>query len=135
MTDRNLANDSHLRTAKGRHRNPSIDGKRDDVVAALEVDLGISASANDDVLLAVERIGSGRSVDAGTGKERPQDVAALRIVGAEPAVAFTSEHETAGGRQGAAHHGQRRLLLPGDLAGVVVDGGDVAPALFAGNHA
>jgi hypothetical protein len=32
----------------------SIDGKRDDVVAALEVDLRVSTSADDDVLLAID---------------------------------------------------------------------------------
>src|SRR5512147_2547807 len=89
----------------------SIDGKRDDVVAALEVDLGISASADDDVLLAVDGVGGWRSVDAGAGKERPQYVAALRIVSAEPAVPFTGEHEPSGSGERAAHHRQRRLLL------------------------
>ena len=53
----------------------SIDGKRDDVVAALEVDLRVSTCADDDVLLAVDGIGSGRCIDAGPGEERPQDVA------------------------------------------------------------
>src|SRR5512145_1788320 len=94
----------------------SVDGERDDVVAALEVDLRVSTGADDDVLLAVHRIGSWRGIDARACEEGPQNIAALRVVGAEPTVTFTSEHETAGGGQRAAHHGQRRLLLPGDLA-------------------
>src|SRR4026207_200121 len=83
----------------------SIDGKRDDVVAALEVDLRVSTCADDDVLLAVDGIGSGRCIDAGPGEERPQDVATLRVVGAEPSVALTGEHETASGGQRAAPPG------------------------------
>src|SRR5262249_15337819 len=112
----------------------SIDGKGDDVVAALEVDLDVTASADDDVLLAVDGVGSRRRIDAGAGKERPQHVTGLGIVGAEPAVALTGEHEAAGSGERAAHQRYRRLLLPCDLAGVVIDGGDVAEGLLGWNH-
>src|SRR6476620_6452789 len=112
----------------------SIDGERDDVVAALEVNLDVTTRADDDVLLAVDGVGGWRRIDAGAREERPQNVAALRIVGAEPAIAFTGEHEATGSGQRATHHGQRRLFLPGNLAGVVVDGGDVAERLLGGDH-
>ena len=112
----------------------SIDRKGDDVVAALEVDLRVSARTDDNVLLAVDRVGGRRRVDAGSGKERPQDLAALGVIGPEPAVALAGEHETAGRGERAAHHRQRRLHLPLDLAGVVVDGGDVAEALQVRDH-
>src|SRR6476619_7882599 len=112
----------------------SIDGERDDVVAALEVDLGVSAGSDDDVLLAVDGVGGRRRIDAGAREERPQDVAGFRIVGAEPAIAFTGEHEATGSGQRATQHGQRRLFLPGDLAGVVIDGGDIAERLLGGDY-
>src|SRR3984893_18652422 len=60
------------------------------------------------------------------GGEAPQFLAGGRIVGRELAVAFTRDDKTACGGENAADDRLRRLHLPFDLAGVVVDGGNVA---------
>src|SRR5262245_33722087 len=49
----------------------SIDREGDDVVAALEVDLHVTARADDDVLLPVDGVGGRRRVHAGAREERP----------------------------------------------------------------
>ena len=46
----------------------SVNREGDDVVTALEVDLGVTARADHDVLLAVHRVGGGRRIHAGTGE-------------------------------------------------------------------
>src|SRR4029079_9085405 len=91
------------------------------------VELALTSRADYDALLAVHRVRRGRCIDASPCEERPQDLAGLGIVGPEPTVAFAGEHEPARGRERAAHHRQRRLDLPGDLAGVVADAGGVLP--------
>src|SRR6478736_5391129 len=72
-----------------------VERKRDDAVAALVVELHIAARRD-------HGVGRRRSVDAGARLERPQYVAVLGVVGAEPAVAFTGKDQTPGGRQDAA---------------------------------
>src|SRR5207244_3965689 len=72
--------------------------------------------------------------DAGAHKERPQHLARFSVIGPEPAVARAREHETPGGCQCPALHRQRRLDLPFDFAGIVIDGGDVAELLLAGDY-
>ena len=50
----------------------SLDREGDDGVAALGVDLGVAARADDDVLLAADHVGGRRRIDAGAGLELPQ---------------------------------------------------------------
>src|SRR5258707_15205840 len=104
----------------------SIERESDDIVAAAEVDLRVASRAHDDILLAVDHVGGGRRVDAGSGAETPQLLAVGRIVSGELAVAFARENKAARGGENAADHRFRRLDLPFDLAGVVVNGGNVA---------
>src|ERR1700729_2699076 len=110
-----------------------LDREGDDVVAALGVDLGVAARTDDDILLAVNHVGRRGRVDAGAGLELPKHFAAGIVVGLEPAVGFAGEDEAAGGRKNPTDHRLRRLDLPGDLAGVVVDRGDIAEALLSGD--
>src|SRR5690242_15981841 len=119
--------DSDRREAAGEARG-LLDRKGDDGVAALGVDLGVAARTDDDILLAADHIGGGRSVDAGAGLELPQHLAVGGVIGLEPPVGLAGEQETAGRREYAADHRLRRLDLPGDLAGVVVDRADIAEA-------
>src|SRR4249919_3158471 len=104
---------------------PSIERECDDVVAATEVDLGIPARTDDDILLAADHVGGRRRIDARTGAEVPQFLAVGGIVGRELAVALTRENKTARGGENASDHWLRRLDLPFDLAGVVINSGDV----------
>src|ERR1700757_4243242 len=109
----------------------SIDRESDDVVAALEVDLDVTARADHDILLAAQRVAGGRRIDARPGAEAPQFLAGGRVVGRKLAVAFPRENKATRGGENAADHRLRRLHLPFDLASVVVDGGDVARLLLA----
>src|SRR3984893_10266343 len=104
----------------------SIEGEGDNVVAAVKVDLGVTARADHYILLAACHVGGGWRIDAGSGMEAPQFLAGGRIVGRELAVALPREDKTTRGGENAADHRLRRLHLPFDLAGVVVDGGNVA---------
>src|ERR1700737_5562929 len=104
----------------------SIEREGDNVVAAVKVDLGVAARADYDILLAAHHVGGGRRTNSCACAEVPQFLAVGRIVGRELAVAFTGENKTAGGSENAADHRLRRLDLPFDLAGVVVNRGDVA---------
>src|SRR5712664_1460011 len=104
----------------------SIERERDNVVAAAEVDLGVSARTDHYILLAANHVGGRRRIDARTGAEVPQFLAIGRIVGRELAIALTRENKTARGGENASDHRLRRLDLPFDLAGVVVNGGNVA---------
>src|SRR4051812_34254351 len=112
----------------------SIQRESDDAIATLVVELHVAARSDHNVLLAADCIRRRRRIDAGPGLERPEHVAVLGIIGAEPAIAFTGEDEPASGRENAADHRLRRLLLPLDLAGVVVDGGYVSGLFFGGDH-
>src|SRR5258707_14512832 len=104
----------------------SIERESDDIVAAAEVDLSVPSRAYHDILLSVDHVGGGRRIDAGSGAEAPQFLAAGRIVSGELAVALTRENKAACGGQNAADHRFWRLDLPFYLAGVVVNGGNVA---------
>src|ERR1700716_687511 len=104
----------------------SIKRERDNVVAAAEVDLGISARTDNYILLAADHVGGRRRIDARPGAEAPQFLAVGRIVGRELAVALTRENKTARGGGNASGHRLRRLDLPFDLAGIVIDGCNVA---------
>src|SRR5262249_35732364 len=108
----------------------SLQREGDDIVASLVVELDVAAGGNDDVLLAVDRIGGRWRVDAGAGVESPQYLAIPGVIGAEAPIAFAREHEAAGRRQNAADHRLRRLYLPANFAGVVIDRRDVAGLLF-----
>src|SRR5215472_13331040 len=68
----------------------SVQGERDDGVAALVVELHVAAGGDHDVLLAADHVGGGRRIDAGPGIERPQHLAVLGVIGAEAAVAFAA---------------------------------------------
>src|SRR5260370_31698647 len=103
----------------------SIERESDDILAGAEIDLGVAARAYDDIVLAVDHVGGGRRVDAGSGAETPQVLAVGRIIGGELSVAFARENEAACGGENAADHRFWRLDLPFDLAGVVVNGGNV----------
>src|SRR5260221_13540258 len=109
----------------------SIEREGDDIVAAAEIDLRVASRAYDDILLAVDHVGGGRRVDAGSGAETPQFLAVGRIIGGELSVAFARENEAACGCENAAHHRFWRLDLPFDLAGFVVNGGNVFRLLLA----
>src|SRR5437016_7565307 len=112
----------------------SVERKCDNVIAAVKVDLGVAARTDHDVLLAIHYVRGGRRINAGTGVEIPQLLAVGRIIGRELAVAFAGENKSAGGGKNAADHRLRRLDLPFELDGVVVDGRDVAGLLFARDH-
>src|ERR1700745_2203634 len=109
----------------------SFECESDDVVAALEVDLDVTARADQDILLAAQRVAGGRRIDARPGVEAPQFLAGGRVVGRKLDVAFSRESKATRGGENAADHRLRRLHLPFDLASVVVDGGDVARLLLA----
>src|SRR5260370_8343599 len=104
----------------------SIERESDDIVAAAEIDVRVAARAYEDILTAVDHVGGGRRVGAGFGGEPPQFLAVGRIIGGELSVAFARENEAACGGENAADHRFWRLDLPFDLAGVVVNGGNVA---------
>jgi hypothetical protein len=59
----------------------SFKGKGDDIVPALEVQLGVPTRTHDDVLTAVDHAGIRKRIDACTGKKRPKDLTVLRIIG------------------------------------------------------
>src|ERR1700722_8922363 len=108
-----------------------LDREGDDVVAALGVDLSVAARTDDDILLAVDHVGRRGRIAAGAGLELPEHFAGGVVVSLEPAVGFAGEDKPARGGENAADHGLRRLDLPGDFPGVVVDGGNVTEALLA----
>src|SRR3981189_2423227 len=101
----------------------SIERESDDIVAAAEIDLRVAPRAHDDILLAVDHVGGGRRVDAGSGAETPQFLPVGRIIGGELAVAFARKNKAARGGENSADHRFWRLHLPFDLAGVVIDRG------------
>src|SRR4030081_1877029 len=109
----------------------SIEREGDDIVAAAEVDLSVAARTYHDILLSVAHVSGVWRVDAGSSAETPQFLAVGRIVSGELAVAFARENKAACGGENAADHRFWRLDLPFDLAGVVVDGGDVARLCLA----
>src|SRR3982074_3922054 len=109
----------------------SIERESDDIVAAAEIDLRVASRAHHDILLAVNHVSGGRRVDAGSGAEIPQFLAVGRIVSGELAVAFARENKAACGGENAADHGFWRLHLPFDLAGIVIDRGNIARLRFA----
>jgi hypothetical protein len=79
-------------------RRRSIEREGDDVVATFERKVSVTASAHCYVLLAIHGIGHRRCVDAGTGKERPQNLASRCVVRPEPAITLTSEQQPTGSR-------------------------------------
>src|SRR5260370_35254089 len=109
----------------------SIERESDDIVAAEEIDLRVASRAYDDILLAVDHVGGGRRVDAGSGAETPQFLAVGRIIGGELAVAFARENKAACGGENAPDHRFWRLDLPFGLARAVVNGRQCAPLPFA----
>src|SRR5260221_11108896 len=104
----------------------SIERESDDIVAAAEIDLRVASRAYDDILLAVDHVGGGRRVYAGSGAETPQFLAVGRIIGGELAVAFARENKAAFGGEPDADHRFSHLDLPFALAGVVSDAGHLA---------
>src|SRR4030081_913948 len=109
----------------------SIERETENIVAAGENELSVASCAHHDILLAVNHVSGGWRVDAGSSAETPQFLAGGRIVSGELAVAFARENKAACGGENAADHRFWRLHLPFDLAGVVVDGGDVARLCLA----
>src|SRR5262245_60804805 len=79
---------------------PPISRKRegDDVVATSERKVGVTAGGDSYVLLAIHCIGHRRCVDAGTGEERPQNLASRCVMGSEPAIALAREQKPTGSR-------------------------------------
>src|ERR1700722_10186294 len=110
-----------------------LDREGDDVVAALGVDLGVAARTDDDILLAVDHVGRRGRIDARAGLELPEHFTVGVVVSFEPAVGLAGEEKAAGCDENAADHRLRRLNLPGDFPGVVIDRADVAEALLARN--
>src|SRR5439155_18910636 len=109
-----------------------ISGQREyyDAVAALEVDLRISARGNGDVLFVLHHIGHRRRVDAGSGLVLPQQASGRRIQSLEKAVALAEEHQTSGGGERAADQGLLSVVLPRDFAGIDIDGREPPPLLL-----
>src|SRR6266478_6194998 len=104
-------------------------GEYDDAVAALEIDLRISARGNGDVLFALHRVGHRRRVDSGSGLVLPQQASGRRVKRFEEPVAFAEEHQTSGGGERAADQGLLGVVLPRHLARIDVDGREPAPLL------
>src|ERR1700704_4259410 len=111
----------------------SIERESDEIVPAAEIDLSVASRTDHDILLAVNHVSGGWRVDAGSSAETPQFLAVGRIVSGELAVAFARENKAACGGENAADHRFWRLHLPFDLAGVVVDGSNIARLRFARN--
>src|SRR5438034_6067898 len=84
-----------------------ISGQREyyDAVAALEVELRISARGDGDVLFVLHHIGHRRRVDAGSCLVLPQQASGLRVHRLKKTVAFAEEHQTPGGGERAADQG------------------------------
>src|SRR6266581_92757 len=106
-------------------------GEYDHAVAALEVNLRISAGGNGDVLFALHRVGHRRRVDAGSGLVLPQQASGRRVQRLEKAVALAEEHQTPGGGERAADQGLLGVVLPRHLARVDIDGRKASPLLLA----
>src|SRR5712692_4100042 len=106
-------------------------GEYHHAVAALEVDLGIAARRDGDVLLALHRVGHRGQIDAGPGLVLPQQLSALGVQGLEQAVALAEEHQSPGGGERAADERLLGVVLPRDLAGVDVDRREASPLLLA----
>src|SRR6478735_8088200 len=68
-----------------------INREGDDVVAPLERKVGVTAGADNDVLLAIHRVRSRRCVDTRARKKRPEDLAGRCVIGPEPTIALTRE--------------------------------------------
>src|SRR6185295_18138227 len=105
-------------------RGPLRQAEDQDVVAQRETDLEVAAASHCHELLAFEREGHRRRVAPCPGVELPKQLAALRVIGVEVAVAFAGERDAAGGRKRATHHRLLHLVLPGDLTGVEVERGE-----------
>src|ERR1700704_1957777 len=112
----------------------SIERESDDIVAAAEIDLRVASRTDHDILLAVNHVSGGWRVDAGSSAETPQFLAVGRIVSGELAVALTRENKAAGGGENAADHRLWRLHLPLDLAGIIIDRGNIARLRLARDH-
>src|SRR5262245_3141198 len=102
-------------------------------IAAFVVELRVAAGRNDDELLTVDGIGGRRRIDTRARLELPQHGPGFRVVGLEQAIALPGESEATRRHQNAADHRLLGFHLPFDLAGVVIDRGDVAPLLLGGN--
>src|SRR5439155_1454435 len=113
-----------------------ISGQREyyDAVAALEVELRISARGDGDVLFAPHHVGHRRRVDAGAGLVLPQQVTGRRVQRLEEPVALAEEHDTPGSGKGAADQGLLGVVLPSHLAGIDVDRREASPLLLAGDR-
>src|SRR3954466_3444084 len=112
----------------------SVDRERDDVVAALIVELGVTARPDHNILLGPNHVARWWRVHTGAGAEAPQLFAVGGVVGSELAIAFSGEHQAPGGGENASNHRLGRLDLPLDLAGVVVHRRDVTRLLLARDH-
>src|SRR5213079_3112187 len=84
------------------------ESESDNAIAALVVELSVAARRDDDILLAVNRIGRRRCIHAGARLELPQHRTCLGIIGLEIAVTFAGESKAAGGCHDAADHRLRR---------------------------
>src|SRR6266853_1250384 len=103
----------------------------DHAVAALEVDLRISARGDGDVLFVLHHVGDGRRVDAGSGLVLPQQASGLRVERLEEPVALAEEHQAPGRGERPSDQGLLGVVLPRDLAGIDVDRREPAPLLLA----
>src|SRR6185437_5295883 len=116
-----------------RRRKPSIETEDEHGGAVFVVELIIAARRDGNIGLAVDLKSHRRGVDAGARREGPQALAALGVIGGESAVTLAGEDEPALGGERAADHRLIGLDLPGDLAGIDIDGRDVARLLLAGD--
>src|SRR4051794_11704850 len=109
----------------------SIEREGDDIVTAAEVDLSVASRTYHDILLSVDHVGGGWCIDAGSSSEAPQFLPIGRVERGELPVALTCENRPPCGGEIAADDGFGRLDLPFYLAGVVIDGGNLAGLRFA----
>src|SRR6185436_18875475 len=103
-------------------------------VAQRVAQLEVAAAGHRDELLVLELVGHRSGVASGAGLELPEQLPGAGIVGVEIPVAFSGKDETAGRRQGAAHHRLRHLDLPRLLAGAEVERREQAILLLAGDR-
>jgi hypothetical protein len=92
------------------------------MIAAPQRHRAAVAGLDADVLLAVHLPGDRHRDHAGAGLELPQLLAVLGVESLDVAVRGAGEQQAAGGGQGAGPQRELLLVLPGDLAGLRVDG-------------
>src|SRR5205823_4640651 len=105
-------------------------GKDEDAISALEIELCVTAAPHRNVLLVVDHVGDRHGVGASTTLELPQKGPASRVERFDEPAALTEKEQTPRCREPAADKRLLRVVLPDNLAGVDIDRGYTAPLLF-----